>query len=262
MPKPIPPSNPFATYPSLRDRVVLVTGGGSGIGAAIVEQFALQGSRVAFIDLAVDSSKELAAKLATRCSHPPRFVPCDLTDIAALREATAEVTSQFGPPRVLVNNAGSDDRHRFEDITAEYWDQRMNVNLRHQFFAAQAVAPGMKTAGGGSIINMSSIAWMIPSPDLSAYIAAKSAIIGMTRSLAHHLGADNIRVNCVLPGLIVTDRQRRLWMSPAYEAEVLERQCLKRLLLPDDVARLLLFLAGDDSSAITNQNHIIDGGWI
>jgi D-xylose 1-dehydrogenase len=254
--------NSFATYPSLRDRVVLVTGGGSGIGAAIVEQFALQGARVAFVDLAVECSTELVANLSARCPHAPLFVRCDLTAIAALQAAVAEITSQLGAPRVLVNNAGSDDRHQFEDVTPEYWDQRMNLNLRHQFFAAQAVAPGMKAARGGSIINMSSIAWMVPSPDLSVYIAAKSAIIGMTRSMAHHLGSSNVRVNCVLPGLIVTERQRRLWMSPEYEAEVLSRQCLKRLLIPDDVARLLLFLAADDSSAITNQSHIIDGGWI
>jgi NAD(P)-dependent dehydrogenase (short-subunit alcohol dehydrogenase family) len=255
-------NNRFASYPSLRDRVVLITGGGSGIGAAMVEQFAWQGSRVAFIDLADECSTALVKSLAPRCAYPPLFVQCDLTDIAALKAAVAQITSQLGAPRVLINNAGSDDRHKFEDITPEYWDQRMNVNLRHQFFAAQAVAPGMKAAGGGSIINMSSIAWMIPSSDLSVYIAAKSAIIGMTRSIAHHLGGNNIRVNCVLPGLIVTERQRRLWMSPEYEAEVLGRQCLKRLLIPDDVARLLLFLAADDSSAITNQSHIIDGGWI
>jgi D-xylose 1-dehydrogenase len=252
----------FASYPSLRDRVVLVTGGGSGIGAAIVEQFALQGARVAFLDLAIDCSIELVTNLSARCHHAPLFLPCNLTDIAALQTAVKEITSQLGPLRVLINNAGSDDRHRFEDVTPEYWDQRMNVNLRHQFFAAQAVAPGMKAAGGGSIVNLSSIAWMVPSPDLSVYIAAKSAIIGMTRSIAHELGSANIRVNCVLPGLIVTERQRRLWMSPEYEAEVLARQCLKRLLIPEDVARLLLFLAADDSSAITNQAHIIDAGWI
>jgi NAD(P)-dependent dehydrogenase (short-subunit alcohol dehydrogenase family) len=255
-------NNRFASYPSLRDRVVLVTGGGSGIGAAIVEQFAWQGSRVAFIDLADECSTALVKSLAPRCAYPPLFVQCDLTNIVALKAAVAQITSQLEAPRVLINNAGSDDRHKFEDITPEYWDQRMNVNLRHQFFAAQAVAPGMKAAGGGSIINMSSIAWMIPSSDLSVYIAAKSAIIGMTRSIAHHLGGNNIRVNCVLPGSILTERQRRLWMSPEYEAEVLGRQCLKRLLIPDDVARLLLFLAADDSSAITNQSHIIDGGWI
>jgi len=252
----------FASYPSLRDQVVLVTGGGSGIGAAVVEQFALQGARVAFVDLAVECSTGLVANLAPRCPHAPLFVPCDLTHIAALQAAVTEVTGRIGPPRVLVNNAGNDDRHRFEDITPEYWDQRMNVNLRHQFFAAQAVAPGMRTAGGGSIINMSSIAWMVPSPELSVYITAKAAILGMTRSIAHALGSANIRVNCVLPGLIVTDRQRRLWITPEYEAEALGRQCLKRLLLPADVARLLLFLASDDSSAITNQSHIIDGGWI
>jgi NAD(P)-dependent dehydrogenase (short-subunit alcohol dehydrogenase family) len=254
--------NLFASYPSLRDRVVLITGGGSGIGASLVEHFALQGAKVAFVDLAIDCSIELVATLTPRCSHAPLFIQCDLTDIVALKEAIAEITTKLGPPRVLINNAGSDDRHRFDEITPAYWDQRMNVNLRHQFFAAQAVAPGMKATGGGSIINMSSIAWMVPSPELTVYIAAKSAMIGMTRSIAHELGASNIRVNCVLPGAILTERQRRLWMSPEYEADVLGRQCIKRLLVPEDVARLLLFLAADDSAAITNQSHIIDGGWI
>jgi NAD(P)-dependent dehydrogenase (short-subunit alcohol dehydrogenase family) len=252
----------FASYPSLRDRVVLVTGGGSGIGAAIVEEFAMQGSQVAFFDIAIECSNELVTNLAGRCPHPPLFVDCDLTDIPAMQAAVVKIASQLGPPRVLVNNAGSDDRHRFEGITPSYWDERMNLNLRHQFFAAQAVASGMRDAGGGSIINMSSIAWMIPSPDLSVYTTAKAAIVGMTRSLAHQLGADNIRVNCVLPGAILTERQRRLWMSPEYEAEIAIRQCLKRNVMPHDVARLILFLASDDSSTITNQNHIIDAGWI
>jgi NAD(P)-dependent dehydrogenase (short-subunit alcohol dehydrogenase family) len=163
---------------------------------------------------------------------------------------------------VLVNNAGSDDRHTFAEVTPEYWDQRIAVNLKHQFFAAQAVAPAMTAAGGGAIINMSSIAWMIPSSSLSVYTTAKAAIVGMTRSLAHDLGSARIRVNCVLPGAILTERQRRLWMSPEYEKEVLSRQCIKRHILPEEVARLVLFLAADDSQAMTNQNYIIDGGWI
>jgi NAD(P)-dependent dehydrogenase (short-subunit alcohol dehydrogenase family) len=179
-----------------------------------------------------------------------------------LHEAIAAITRTCGAPRVLVNNAGSDDRHTFAEVTPEYWDQRIAVNLKHQFFAAQAVAPGMKAAGGGAIINMSSIAWMIPSANLSVYTTAKAAIVGMTRSLAHELGEGGIRVNCVLPGAILTERQRRLWMSPEYEREVLSRQCIKRHILPEEVARLVLFLAADDSDAITNQNYIIDGGWI
>ena len=252
----------FASYPSLEGRTVLITGGGMGIGAAMVEQFALQGARVAFLDVAEEISNRLVAELTGRCAHPPLFQQCDLTDIAALREAVATVTRSCGAPTVLVNNAGSDDRHTFAEVTPEYWDQRIAVNLKHQFFAAQAVAPGMEAAGGGSIINMSSIAWMIPSASLSVYATAKAAIVGMTRSLAHDLGAAGIRVNCVLPGAILTERQRRLWMSPEYEQEVLSRQCIKRHILPEEVARLILFLAADDSEAMTNQNYIIDGGWI
>jgi NAD(P)-dependent dehydrogenase (short-subunit alcohol dehydrogenase family) len=241
---------------------VLITGGGSGIGAAMVEQFAMQGARVSFLDINEQASSDLVAHLMPRCEHPPMFLACDLQNIGALREAVVAVTLSCGPPLVLVNNAGSDDRHTFAEVTPEYWDQRMAVNLKHQFFAAQAVAPGMKTAGGGSIINMSSIAWMIPSASLSVYTTAKAAIVGMTRSLAHELGEAGIRVNCVLPGAIFTERQRRMWMSPDYEREVLSRQCLKRHILPEEVARLVLYLAADDSESMTNQNYIIDGGWI
>ena len=252
----------FATYPSLRDRVVLITGGGSGIGESFVEHFALQGSRVALFDLAEEPSRALVARLTPTCKHPPLFLLCDLTDIPALQGAIAHIAATLGPPQVLVNNAGSDDRHDFATVTPDYWDERIAVNLRHQFFAAQAVAPGMKTLGGGSIINMSSIAWMIPTPQVPVYATAKAAILGMTKSLAHELGPANIRVNAVLPGAILTERQRRLWMSPEYQAEVLKLQCIKRNLFPDDVARLVLFLAADDSEAITNQSHIVDGGWI
>ena len=252
----------YANYPSLEGRSVLITGGGSGIGAAMVEQFALQGARVAFLDIAEQTSEELVEDLRDRCAHPPLFQQCDLTDSVALRDAIAAVARSCGSPRVLVNNAGSDDRHTFAKVTPEYWDQRIAVNLKHQFFAAQAVASGMKAAGGGAIINMSSIAWMIPSANLSVYTTAKAAIVGMTRSLAHELGEAGIRVNCVLPGAILTERQRRVWMSPEYEQEILSRQCIKRHILPEEVARLVLFLAADDSEAMTNQNYIIDGGWI
>jgi NAD(P)-dependent dehydrogenase (short-subunit alcohol dehydrogenase family) len=252
----------FATYPSLKDRVVLITGGGSGIGASLVEHFAQQQAKVVFLDIAEQPSVELVARLAPHSKHCPLFLHCDLTDIPALQSAIAQISRDLGAPQVLVNNAGSDDRHDFADITPEYWDQRIAINLRHQFFAAQAVAEGMKAIRSGSIINMSSISWMIPGRQLVVYNTAKAAIVGMTRSLAHDLGPSGIRVNCVLPGAIMTERQRRLWMSQEYEREILNLQCLKRLLLPDDVARLVLFLAADDSGAITNQSHIIDGGWI
>ena len=252
----------FARYLSLQGVVVLVTGGGSGIGAAIVEQFALQGARVAFLDVTDEASVKLVENLSARCLHAPVFLHCDLTDIAALKAAVSQVEAQLGPVRVLVNNAASDDRHRFAEVTPEYWDGRMAVNLRHQFFTIQAVAPRMAAAGGGSVINMSSIAWMVPSTGLPAYVTAKAGIVGLTRTLARELGAANIRVNCVLPGAIMTERQRRLWMTPDYLAEIMQRQSLKRELLPEEVARLVLFLAADDSTGITNQSYVIDGGWV
>lgn len=251
-----------ARYPSLRGANVLITGGASGIGAAMVEQFALQGARVAFLDQTEDLGNSLAGQLRSKCETAPRYLRCDLTDIAALKSAIADVEANFGPIKVLVNNAANDDRHDFADVTAEYWDARMNVNLRHHFFAIQAVVPGMKRAGGGSIISMSSISWIIPSTGLPAYITAKAGIMGLTRTLSKELGADGIRVNSVSPGAIMTERQRRLWMTPEYLAEIMRNQSLKRELLPEDVARLALFLASDDSSAITGQNFIIDGGWV
>ena len=251
-------ATPFATYSSLRDRVVLVTGGGSGIGASLVEHFAAQGARVTFFDTAVESSEKLAASLAP----PTLFLPCDLTNTPALQAAVSEAAARLGPIEVLINNAGSDTRHNFAEVTPEFFDERLAVNLKHQFFAAQAVAPGMKALNRGVILNISSISWMIPGENVPVYNIAKAGIVGLTRSLARELGPANIRVNCVLPGAILTERQRRLWMSPAYEAEILARQCLKRNLLPEEVARLLLFLAADDSSAITNQSYIVDGGWM
>lgn len=256
------PSPQYASYPSLADKVVLITGGAQGIGAAAVEQFALQGSRVAFLDLADDPAQALVGDLTPKCSHPPIYRHCDLTDIPGLQSTIGEISTTLGPPRILINNAASDERHRFEDVTLEYWNRGIAVNLRHQFFAAQAVADAMKTAGGGSIINMSSIAWMIPTLDLSVYNMAKAAILSMTRSLARDLGTANIRVNSILPGAILTEKQNRLFMSPEYEQRIFTNQCIKRHIMPVEVARLMLFLASDDSSAITNQNHIIDAGWI
>jgi NAD(P)-dependent dehydrogenase (short-subunit alcohol dehydrogenase family) len=252
----------FASYPSLRDRVVLVTGGGSGIGASMVEHFAAQGARVAFLDIDPDCSVKLADDLAARSPHPPLFLPCDLRDLAALGAAVAEVEARLGAVRVLVNNAARDDRHKFAGVTPEFWEECMAVNLRHQFFAIQAVAPGMKAAGGGSIINMSSIAWVIPETGMPVYTTAKAAIVGMTRTLAKDLGGSNIRVNCVLPGAILTERQLKLWLTPEYLDRILASQFLKRHLWPADVARLVLFLAADDSGAITSQSCIIDGGWV
>lgn len=252
----------FARYPSLSGKVVLVTGGGSGIGASMVEQLARQGARVAFLDIAEDPSRELANGLTENSEHAPLFIPCDLTDIAALRSSIQKAEESVGPIEVLVNNAANDQRHNWEEITPEYWDRMMEVNLRHHFFAIQAVAPGMKSRGQGSIINMSSISWMIPSTGLPAYITAKAGIVGLTRTMARELGPSGIRVNCVLPGAIHTEKQRRLVWTPEYMEKIMAGQSIKRAIMPDDVSRLILFLAADDSSAITNQSYVIDGGWV
>ena len=252
----------FATYPSLKGRVVLITGGASGIGEAIVEAFARQNAKVAFLDVQKEAAKNLIHRIPKAGLARPIFFECDLTDTPALQAAVAHVVETCGDIDVLVNNAGNDTRHAIEDVTPELWDQLIAVNLKQQFFMAQSVIAGMRRLGRGSIINLSSIAWAIPSTNVPVYVTAKGAIVGMTRTLAHELGPHNIRVNCVMPGCIWTERQRRLWFTDAYKAQMLERQALKRLLQPYEVANLILFLAADDSSAITNQTHIVDGGWV
>jgi NAD(P)-dependent dehydrogenase (short-subunit alcohol dehydrogenase family) len=251
-----------ARYPSLQDVVVLITGGASGIGATMVEHFAHQNARVAFLDIAEEIAAALCKKLSTAVPSEPAFFKCDLTDIADLRSTIKKIEAQFGAIRVLVNNAANDDRHDYSEVTPEYWDERMNVNLRHHFFAIQAVAPGMARAGGGSIINMSSISWIIPSTGLPAYVVAKAGIVGLTRTMARELGSANIRVNCISPGAIMTERQRRLWITPDYLGEIMRRQSLKREVTPADVADSALFLASAQSAAITGQNLIVDGGWV
>jgi len=252
----------FAVYPSLRGRAVLVTGGATGIGESLVQHFARQGSRVAFLDIQQQPAQELVEMLTYEGCPIPLFIRCDLTDIAALQTAVEEVVSEFGGVDVLVNNAANDQRHSIDEVTPEYWDHSMAVNLRPQFFTIQAVLPAMRAAQRGSIVNMSSISWMIPSTGVPLYVAAKAAIVGLTRTLAHELGPDNIRVNAVLPGAIATEKQKRLVYTPEYKAEILASQALKRDILPEDVARLVLFLAADDSSAITNQSYVVDGGWV
>jgi NAD(P)-dependent dehydrogenase (short-subunit alcohol dehydrogenase family) len=252
----------FGVYPSLRGRIVVVTGGASGIGERIVEQFAQQGATVAFLDIQEEAGTRLAAKIKARGATEPHFLRCDLTDIGALQNCIQSVLVKLKTVDVLVNNAGNDARHSVEEVTSEYWDRSIAVNLKHQFFATQGVIPAMKKAQRGSIINLSSISWIIPSTGLPVYVTAKAAIVGLTRALAHQLGADNIRVNSVLPGAILTERQKQLWFTEAYEKEVLSSQALKRMIMPEEVARLVLFLAADDSSAITNQSYVIDGGWI
>jgi NAD(P)-dependent dehydrogenase (short-subunit alcohol dehydrogenase family) len=251
-----------ATYPSLKDRVVFVTGGGSGIGASIVEHFCAQGARVAFADLDVKASSRLVDALDDKGLPPPQFLACDLRDVDALRASIAVVKEALGAIRVLVNNAAHDERHALDAVTPDYWDDRMAVNLRHQFFASQAVHHDMAAAGGGSIINLGSTTWIAGQGGMAGYSSAKSAIVGLTRSLARDLGPANIRVNSILPGWIMTERQEKLWLTLENEAELIERQCLKRKLYPPDIARVVLFFAADDSAACTAQNYIVDGGWV
>jgi len=252
----------YGTYPSLRGRVVVVTGGASGIGEKIVEQFAKQGAQVVFLDIQKEAATELVSQIGVGGGSEPYFLRCDLTDVDALGECLRAIVSKFKTVDVLVNNAGNDARHSVEEVTPQFWDWSIAVNLKHQFFASQLVIPAMRKAGRGSIINMSSISWLIPSIGLPVYVTAKAAIVGLTRTLAHELGADNIRVNCVLPGAILTDRQKELWFTDAYQAEILSGQALKRMIMPEEVARLVLFLAADDSSAITSQSYVIDAGWV
>jgi NAD(P)-dependent dehydrogenase (short-subunit alcohol dehydrogenase family) len=252
----------FATYPSLQGRSVFITGGGLGIGAALVRNFAAQGSRVAFVDIALEPSRALAEEIGAAGQPRPLFIECDLRNIEVLRAAIREAAGAHGLITVLVNNAAHDQRHKVEDVSVDYWDDRMAVNLRHQFFAAQAVHPMMREAGGGSIINFGSVSWMIGQGGMPGYTTAKAAIMGLTRALARDFGPDNIRVNSIAPGWIMTERQVELWLDEEGERELMRRQCLKRKLYPDDMARIALFLAADDSSAMTNQTYIADAGWV
>jgi NAD(P)-dependent dehydrogenase (short-subunit alcohol dehydrogenase family) len=252
----------FAHYPSLRDRAVLITGGATGIGESIVTHFARQGSRVAFLDIDDEPAHALSQSLAAEGCPPPHYLHCDLTDIPALKTAVGTILAKFATIDVLVNNAANDQRHSIDEVTPDSFDQSIAINLRPQFFMIQSVLPAMRAAKRGSIVNMSSISWMIPSTGAALYVAAKAAVVGLTRTIAHEAGPDGIRVNAVLPGAIVTERQKRLWYTPEYKAKILRSQALKRDILPEDVARLVLFLAADDSSAITNQSYIVDGGWV
>ena len=250
----------FASYPSLVGRSVFVSGGGSGIGASIVEHFAEQGAKVGFVDIDEPASRALVAKLK-EAGHPaPLFAKCDIRDIGAYQAAIAQMAGKLGDFTVLVNNAARDDRHTIDEVTPEFWDERIAVNLRHQYFAIQSVVPGMKKAGGGSIVNFSSVSYHAMTPRLSVYQSAKAAVIGMTRGLARDLGPDRIRLNAVTPGWIMTQRQIDLWLTPEAEAGLMAAQCLKEKVYPPDIARMVLWLAADDSRLVTAQNFVVDGG--
>jgi NAD(P)-dependent dehydrogenase (short-subunit alcohol dehydrogenase family) len=246
-----------ASYPSLRGRRVLITGGATGIGATLVEAFAAQGARVGFIDIAEQAGQALAAR-----TPGSAFVAADLTDIAQLRAAIAQLREQLGGPfAALLNNAANDRRHSLESVTPESWDAGLAVNLKHQFFAAQALLPDMQQLGGGSIVNFGSISWMLKQGGMPAYTTSKSAIQGLTRSLARDLGAYKIRVNTLVPGWVMTDKQLSLWVDDAAKAEIARGQCINAPLLPQHIAAMALFLAADDSAMCTAQDFIVDGGW-
>lgn len=249
-----------AKYPSLVGKRVLVTGGASGIGEALVSGFAAQGAHVAFLDRQVEAGESLVRRLSADGAVPPRFARCDLTDLDSLGGNIAMLADELGSFDILLNNAANDDRHAIGDVTPAYWDERIAVNLRHLFFAAQAVIPGMKAAGGGSIVNFGSISWHLALPDLVLYQTAKAAIEGMTRSMARELGGDNIRVNTIIPGNVETPRQAK-WYTPEGEAEIIAAQCLKARVQPADIAAMALFLASDDARMCTGHDYWVDAGW-
>jgi NAD(P)-dependent dehydrogenase (short-subunit alcohol dehydrogenase family) len=250
-----------AIYSDLQDKVVVVTGGGSGIGEAIVRAFVRQKARVGFLDIAAAPARALLAELE-RGGTQICFEECDLTDIEALKSGVAALRRRLGPAQILINNAANDERHATESVTEQMWDSRIAVNLKHQFFCAQAVLPDMRSARSGVIINLGSITWMIGEGGMVGYSASKSAVLGLTRSLARDYGPYGIRVNAVAPGWIMTQRQLEKWVTPQGEAQIMARQCLKRKLLPAEVANVIVFLASEEASACTNQQYVVDGGWV
>jgi len=250
----------FATYPSLAGRTVFVSGGATGIGADIVRAFARNHARVAFIDLQAEAGAAMAEQISEE-GETTLFLACDVTDVAALQAAIGEAAAKLGPISVLVNNAANDQRHAVDEVSADYWDHTQDVNLRHHFFAAQAVRPLMRELGSGSIVNLSSIAWRAGAAEMPAYAAAKAGVVGLTRALARAFGADNIRVNAIEPGAVMTARQRQLWYKTQDSVEAMvQRQSIKATLLGDDVARMALFLGADDSRMITKQSIAVDAG--
>jgi D-xylose 1-dehydrogenase len=252
----------FASYPSLRGRVVFVTGGATGIGAEFVAQFARQGARTGFVDIQAEAAAKLAAGVAAELGTAPWFRACDVRDVPRLRDAIGACAAELGDIDVLVNNAADDERRPPDDMTERFWDEKFAVNLRPMFFAAQAVAPAMRARKHGSIINLGSITWHAGFADVAAYATAKAGIEGLTRSLARDLGASGVRVNCLIPGWTMTERQLAGWVTPEAEREIDRAQCLPGRVMPADIARMALWLAADDSRMCTSQIWVVDGGWI
>ena len=252
----------LAKYGSLQGKRVFITGGGSGIGESLVAEFAAQGALVAFVDIAVDASEALCRRLAEAGMTAPLFRHCDITDIASLQAVMAELAGKLGDFDILVNNAANDQRHQAQDVTLEYWNERIAINQRPMFFTCQAVFEGMKRQGGGSIINVSSISWHMKSGGYPVYATTKAAVVGLTRGLARDFGAHNIRVNTVTPGWVMTQRQIDLWVDDAAEVEIKKSQCLPNKLMPQDIAAMVLFLASDDGAMCSSQEFIVDAGWV
>ncbi|WP_077032608.1 SDR family NAD(P)-dependent oxidoreductase [Pelomonas sp. KK5] len=253
--------NSLASYPSLRDRSVLITGGATGIGASLVEAFVAQGARVGFIDIAAEAGRELAERLGADAHFAPRFQAADITDIAALDAAIDALRAQIGPIAALLNNAANDKRHDMDTVTSESWDAGIAVNIKHQFFAAKNVAADMRAARTGSIINFGSVSWRAKQGGMPTYTTSKAAVQGLTRGLARDLGPYGIRVNTLVPGWVMTEKQVRLWVTEATKDELARMQCIPTALQPQDIACMALFLAADDSRMCTAQDFIVDAGW-
>ena len=249
-------------YFDLENKRVFITGGGSGIGASIVEHFCEQNSEVYFIDINEEASNKLVSECKNKKLAIPNFIKCDLLNIKKLQNTISKIISEKGPIEILINNAANDERHKIEDVTEEFWNQRMNINLRHYFFTVQSVKKTMIKNKGGAIVNIGSASWMIGQGGMAAYTAAKSGVVGLTRSFARDLGEHNIRVNSVVPGWTMTERQIEKWLTPESEKDLMKNQCLKSKLMPSDIAKAVLFFSSDQSSGCTNQSYVVDKGWL
>ena len=249
-------------YFDLEKKRVFITGGGSGIGASIVEHFCEQNSEVYFIDINEEASNKLVSECKNKKLAIPKFIKCDLLNIKELQNTISKIISEKGPIEILVNNAANDERHKIEDVTEEFWNDRMNINLRHYFFTVQSVREAMIKNKSGAIVNIGSASWMIGQGGMAAYTAAKSGVVGLTRSFARDLGQYNIRVNSVVPGWTITERQIEKWLTPESEADMMKKQCIKKRLMPSDIAKAVLFFSSNQSSGCTNQSYIVDNGWL
>ena len=251
-----------AKYFDLENKRVFITGGGSGIGASIVEHFCEQNAEVYFIDINENDSNKLVSECKNKKLSVPNFIKCNLLNVKKLQSTISKIISEKGPIDILINNAANDERHKIEDVTEEFWNDRMNINLRHYFFTVQSVREAMIKNNGGVIVNIGSASWMVGQGGMAAYTAAKSGVVGLTRSFARDLGEYNIRVNSVVPGWTITKRQIEKWLTPESEAEMMKKQCIKKRLMPSDIAKAVLFFSSNQSSGCTNQSYVVDNGWL